>query len=134
MVTRRLSRTPRLGNIKQAGQLLALVIVPTTLISSLMAGLACQMIYGRGALTLGTQWFAGHGLVRGVSVDAATLQRSCDDCGVTWRREDDAETRLHRPCAARHGAVGGPGAGASEPRAMCAADGIEVASAVIADA
>jgi signal transduction histidine kinase/ActR/RegA family two-component response regulator len=57
---RRLSKTPRLANIKQAAKLIAFVILPTTLLSSLAAGVACELIYGKGFATLASQWFAGH--------------------------------------------------------------------------
>jgi signal transduction histidine kinase/ActR/RegA family two-component response regulator len=56
----RLSRTPRLANIKQAAKLVFYVILPTTFASSLAAGLAHQVINGRGFATLAPQWFAGH--------------------------------------------------------------------------
>jgi signal transduction histidine kinase/ActR/RegA family two-component response regulator len=67
----RLSGTPRLANIKQAARLLFLVILPTTLVSSLVAGVACQLIYGRGFAFLTAQWFAGHGL--GMALSLPTL-------------------------------------------------------------
>jgi signal transduction histidine kinase/CheY-like chemotaxis protein len=56
----RLSRTPRLANIKQAAKLLAYVILPTTVVSALAAGVVCQLLFGRGFSTLAMQWFAGH--------------------------------------------------------------------------
>jgi hypothetical protein len=42
--------------------------------------------------------FAGHGLARGVSVDAKTLRRSCDDCGYSWSLEDDVLTKVTHVC------------------------------------
>jgi signal transduction histidine kinase/CheY-like chemotaxis protein len=56
----RLSRTPRLANIKQAAKLLFFVILPTCIVSGLAAGAACQMLYGRGLVGLTIQWFSGH--------------------------------------------------------------------------
>jgi signal transduction histidine kinase/ActR/RegA family two-component response regulator len=56
----RLSRTPRLANIKQAAKLLFYVILPTALASSLAAGVAMQILYGRDFVMLAMEWFAGH--------------------------------------------------------------------------
>jgi len=67
----RMSRTPRLANIVQAAKLLAFVILPTQLFNGLAAGLACQLIFGRGFAGIATQWFMGHAL--GMIVTLPTL-------------------------------------------------------------
>jgi signal transduction histidine kinase/ActR/RegA family two-component response regulator len=59
---RRLSKTPRLGSVKQAGRIMAQVILPTTVASSLVAGALCQMLHGRGFVGLTFEWFCGHGM------------------------------------------------------------------------
>jgi len=59
---RRLSRTPRLQSMKQAGRILTFVILPTTIASSLVAASLAQLIYHRGFITIGEQWLAGHGV------------------------------------------------------------------------
>jgi len=67
----RLSRTPRIANVVQAAKTLALVVLPTELVTGLAAGLICQLIYGRGFRVLAYQWFMGHAM--GMIVTLPTL-------------------------------------------------------------
>jgi signal transduction histidine kinase/ActR/RegA family two-component response regulator len=75
---RRLSKTPRMGSLKQAGRIIAQVILPTTVASSLTAGLLCQLIFGRGFGGLTFEWFCGHGFGMATMLPTLLLLASPD--------------------------------------------------------
>jgi signal transduction histidine kinase/CheY-like chemotaxis protein len=75
---RRLSKTPRLGSLKQAGRIIAQVILPTTVASSLTAGVLCQLIFGRGLASLTFEWFCGHGFGMAIMLPTLLLLASPD--------------------------------------------------------
>ncbi len=75
---RRLSKTPRLGSLKQAGRIIAQVILPTTIASSLTAGVFCQLIFGRGLAGLTFEWFCGHGMGMATMLPTLLLLASPD--------------------------------------------------------
>ena len=56
----RLSRTPRVSNMKQAGKMLGLVILPTVFVFAVIAGFAHSWLSPLAPGKVGLQWFAGH--------------------------------------------------------------------------
>ena len=70
-LVRRTLRTPHLVNLKQTGVLLAFVVLPTSILTTLGAGVALWLIYGRLPLAFMLEWLAGHGL--GMAMALPTL-------------------------------------------------------------
>jgi signal transduction histidine kinase/CheY-like chemotaxis protein len=61
LLVRRVLRTPDLVNLKQAGALLALVVLPTAILVTLGVGVAGWLINAKLPLSFMLEWFAGHG-------------------------------------------------------------------------
>ena len=59
-LTLRQTRTPRIGNMKQAGRMIGKVVLPTVLLFAVAAGLTHRLMGGLPWTTTFTQWLVGH--------------------------------------------------------------------------
>ena len=60
-LVRRVMRSPQLVNLKQAGALLAFVVLPTAVLTTAATGLLGLLLHGHLPVRFMLEWFAGHG-------------------------------------------------------------------------
>jgi signal transduction histidine kinase/DNA-binding response OmpR family regulator len=73
---RRVLRSPQLTNLKQTVALMAFVVAPTAVLSTLATGLAGWLIYGRPPAQFMLEWLAGHGVGMAMALPTLLILRT----------------------------------------------------------